>query len=197
MKPTVDLPALKITQAEEGIVRLRKIISSRGLMSRSQNIIRIEGYDVSNTQGTNASVAMVTFTHGQSDTDQYRLFNIRELNTPNDYAMMKEAIRRRQEHPEWGIPQLVVIDGGKGQLRAALSVWTWHCPVISLAKNPDRIIIPKFEPGTSDKRPRLPIDYYVLKLPEGEPALKLVQQVRDESHRFSKKQHTRRRDRIK
>jgi excinuclease ABC subunit C len=98
--------------------------------------------------------------------------------------MLKEAIQRRQNHPEWGKPDLVVIDGGKGQLRAALSVWQWHCPVISIAKNPDRIIIPNQDPSSTNKH-----KYVVLTLPATHAALRIIQNVRDESHRFSKKQH--------
>jgi len=91
-------------------------------------------------------------------------------------------LQRRQNHPEWGAPNLLLIDGGKGQLRAVLKVWKWEVPVISIAKKPDRIIFPL--KNQTQK-------YYELKLPEDNPALRLLEQIRDESHRFSKKQHTR------
>ena len=185
LKPDFSLPRLKDSIAEEGLLHLQKLLSQHGLAPRSGTIQRIEGYDVSNTQGTNAAVAMVVFEEGLPATNQYRVFNIRTLNTPNDYHMMKEAIIRRQNHREWGTPDLLVIDGGKGQLRAAKSVWHWDTPVISIAKNPDRIIVP-----TSKKNQKA--TYAIYQLAENHPLLNLIQQVRDEAHRFSKKQHSRR-----
>ena len=134
---------------------------------------------------------------------------------------MAKFAKTAANHEEWSIPNLIVIDGGRGQLRTALLTWYWPTPVISLAKDPDRIIIPgppllreceikrqaaleetsiqltdqkksrtKKEAGTEDA-PR----YYELKLPNDHPGLKLLQQLRDEAHRFSKKQHTRLRTR--
>lgn len=204
LKPDLALPRLKQSQAEESMIYLSKLLSDYLSLPKRYPVSRIECYDVSNTQGTNASVSMVTFEDGQPATDEYRLFNIRTLNTPNDYGMLQEALTRRQNHPEWGRPNLIVIDGGKGQLRAVLSVWHWSVPVISIAKNPDRIIIPvaqvnKVLPAAgrhvikleSKQKPKL--TYHELKLPQTNPALKLIQQLRDEAHRFSKKQHTKRR----
>lgn len=185
LKPDYTLPQLKESASQEGVLYLQKLLSQHGLAPRKLTLNRIEGYDVSNTQGKHAAVAMVTFTDGKPDKSNYRLFNIRSIDTPNDYQMMKEAIARRQNHPEWGKPDLVVIDGGKGQLRAARSVWQWNSPVISIAKKPDRIIIPT---SSNLRKPT----YAVHKLPENHPLLHIVQQVRDEAHRFSKKQHSRR-----
>ena len=148
---------------------------------------KIEGYDVSNTSGTNAAVALVSFTLGQPDPSNYRLFNIRTLGTPNDYRMLQEALVRRQNHPEWGTPDLIIIDGGKGQLRAAMSVWHWPSPIMSIAKHPDRLLFPKI---VTDSK-RLKIAYSEIHLDSSHPGLQLVQQVRDEAHRFSKKQHIR------
>jgi len=206
LKPETVLPRLKVELAEESVIYLRRLLLTYLSLPKKYPLTRIEGYDVSNTQGTNASVAMVTFENGQPARDQYRLFNIKSLDTPNDYAMHQEALLRRQNHPEWGRPDLIVIDGGKGQLRAALKVWHWSNPVISIAKDPDRIIIPLITPPkpkkitaerrvvSDDEIPQIgKIEYQVIKLPETHPALKLIQQIRDESHRFSKKQHSKRR----
>jgi excinuclease ABC subunit C len=180
LKPDLVLPQLRETKRDEGLILLRKIISEHFQLPRTIQINRIEGYDVSNIQGTAAAVSMVTFIDGRSQPSEYKVFNIKTLNTPNDYHMLKEAIQRRQNHPEWGKPDLLVIDGGKGQLRAAVSVWNWECPVISIAKNPDRIIIP-----VKDSKSK----YVVLTLPETHAALQIIQNVRDESHRFSRRQH--------
>lgn len=199
MRPNPMLPNLKINQAEESLILLRKLLRNHVEIPQNYSLARIEGYDVSNIQGTNAAVAMVTFIDGRSETDEYRLFNIKTLDTPNDYGMLQEALLRRQNHPEWGMPTLLVIDGGKGQLRAALSVWHWPVPVISIAKKPDRIIIPvgqdlRTQTTISEGVKKTKFFYHEIKLPESHLALKVIQQIRDESHRFSKKQHQRRRE---
>jgi excinuclease ABC subunit C len=209
MKPDLHLPKLKESLRAEGLIYLRRILFTHFSLPKKYPLTTIEGYDVSNIQGTNATVALVTFTNGAADKSKYKLFNIRTLKTPNDYAMLQEALLRRQNHPEWGIPDLVVIDGGKGQLRAALKIWQWSMPVISIAKKPDRIIVPlltkeekKSKKNTSttertvvpleDTRPNLEgLKYHELTLEPDHPALRLIQQIRDESHRFSKLQHTR------
>lgn len=195
LKPELSTAALTANIATDGRAYLRSILNLHTHLPRTATLNRIEGYDVSNIQGTLASVGMVVFTEGKATTDQYRLFNIRTLDTPNDYHMLREALSRRQNHPEWGIPDLLVIDGGKGQVRSVLSVWSWLCPVIGIAKNPDRLIIPHLD--AADVRPlsRKSIEYSVLKLPETHPALKLVQQIRDEVHRFSNSHHGKRRQR--
>ncbi len=193
LKPELSTAALTATIATDGRAYLRSLLSLHANVPRTAELTRIEGYDVSNTQGTLASVGMVVFTDGRADNGQYRMFNIRTLDTPNDYHMLQEALTRRQNHRGWGVPDLVVIDGGKGQVRAVLKVWGWQCPVIGIAKDPDRLIIPNVTPA--DVRPvtRSKIEYAVVKLPPTHPALKLVQQIRDEVHRFSNAQHRKRR----
>ena len=193
LQPDVTLPQLKATFSEEALTQLTRILKNYFLHLTPTTLHRIEGYDVSNTSGQLAAVSMVTFLSGKADKNEYRLFNIKTLNTPNDYQMMKEALLRRQNHPEWGKPDLIVIDGGKGQLRAALSVWTWPGIVISIAKKPDRIIFPIHNAQLSMHNKKLKLCYQVLKLSSNHPALRLVQQIRDESHRFSQFQHKRRR----
>jgi excinuclease ABC subunit C len=196
LKPNLTLPALTANEAKDGIVFLKQMLSTYLALPKQHPLRRIEGYDVSNSSGTNASVALVTFIDGTAEPSEYRLFNIRTLNTPNDYQMMKEAVIRRQNNLEWGRPDLLVIDGGKGQLRAALSVWQQPTPIISIAKNPDRIIIPKLSwPVVSHNLPisTKKLEYHILELPATHPGLVLIQKIRNEAHRFSKKQHTKRR----
>ncbi|MEX0895317.1 MAG: GIY-YIG nuclease family protein [Patescibacteria group bacterium] len=201
LKPDLLLgTSLSSNAAKDQLLHLRRLLHTYAGLSNQASLYRIEGYDVSNLQGQLAAVGMVVFTQGDPDSSQYRLFNIKTLDTPNDYHMLKEALQRRQNHPEWTRPHLVVIDGGKGQLRAALSVWHWQTPVISIAKRPDRLIVPIFDPKQSthsidlEQPTRKAISYHELKLPENHPALRLVQRIRDESHRFSKKQFTRRKE---
>lgn len=195
LQPNTVLPALKISTAEESTIQLRQIISTYMDLPKNYPMSRVEGYDVSNIQGTNATVAMVVFTNGQADKAEYRLFNIKTVHQANDYAMLQEALQRRQNHPEWGTPDLVMIDGGKGQLRAVKAVWQWPTPVIGLAKKPDRIIIPSRSPQPANAKKSSDVfgipKYHELKLDPQHYALRLLQQVRDEAHRFSKRQHSR------
>jgi excinuclease ABC subunit C len=196
LKPVLTLPTLKLSEQEEAIIQLQRILSTYTNLPKQYPLKRIEGYDVSNIQGTAAAVGMVVFEDGAPAKQEYRLFNIRSLDTPNDYHMLKEALLRRQNHPEWGEPSLLVIDGGKGQLRGAHYAWQGTTPIISIAKDPDRIIIPKLRRDrANDTQQQLPYDYHVLNLPEDHLALRLIQRIRDESHRFSKRQHTRLRQR--
>jgi excinuclease ABC subunit C len=198
LKPNLMLPALTANEAKDGLIFLKQVLATYLSLPKQHPLKRIEGYDVSNISGTNAAVAMVTFINGYADSSEYRLFNIRTLDTPNDYHMMKEALVRRQNNLEWGMPDLLVIDGGKGQLRAALSVWQQPVPIISIAKDPDRLIIPKLSwPVVSRNLPvsLKNLEYHVLELPPTHPGLVLIQKIRNEAHRFSKKQHARRRER--
>ncbi|MBP7768599.1 GIY-YIG nuclease family protein [Candidatus Woesebacteria bacterium] len=196
LKPDlVTSVSLSRSEVDDELVYIRKILHTYQAVPADYAVDRIECYDVSNMQGQQAAVAMVTAIQAEMEPSEYRLFNIRTLDTPNDYHMMKEALVRRQNHPEWGMPNLVVIDGGKGQLRAALSVWQWSCPVISIAKDPDRIIIPALTWDIDQRRmvsSTTNLRYHELQLPEMHPALRLIQKARDEAHRFSKKQFTRR-----
>jgi len=149
---------------------------------------RIEGYDVSNVQGKYATVSMVVFIDGQPAKQHYRIFYIRQKDTPDDYFMLQEALTRRQKHPEWGEPDLILIDGGKGQLNKVRAVWQWDTPVVSIGKHPDRLFLPKL-PGKDALQ--IPVDRLAT-------AGQLLQQVRDESHRFAKKHvHKRLEKRVK
>lgn len=192
LSPNLTLPQLQLTRTNEGLIYLQKILRDYLAIPKGWPLTTIEGYDVSNIQGTNPSVSLVTFTDGQPDKSKYKVFNIKTLNTPNDYGMMKEALVRRQRHPEWGKPNLIMVDGGKGQVRAALNIWDWQTPIIGLVKNPDRIVIPlvnNHDGTSSQKNKRTKIEYKVIKLEPNHPTLNILQQIRDESHRFAQKQH--------
>lgn len=97
---------------------------------------RIEGYDVANIMGQYATGVMVTFIDGQADNKKYRLFNIKSVG--GDTAMLNETITRRLTHPEWPLPDLIIVDGGKNQLNAAIKAISkagLTIPVIALTKN--------------------------------------------------------------
>lgn len=138
---------------------------------------RIECFDISNTGGAYATGSMVVLTGGRKDTDEYKRFRIRRENTPNDFAMMKEVVTRRLAHTEWKKPDLIVIDGGKGQIGAVKDLIR-DIPVIGLAKRFEEIIIPRQDDT-----------WKVLRLDLSSPALHVLERVRDEAHRFAISYH--------
>ncbi|MHA1682894.1 MAG: excinuclease ABC subunit UvrC [Promethearchaeota archaeon] len=144
--------------------------------------IVIEGYDVSNLQGKHATGSKVCFKNGRPFKNGYRRYKIQSKSTPDDYAMMAEIITRRFNRVIEGrdqLPGLVIIDGGKGQLNAALHALTdlgiTNANIIGLAKKEEEIFFP------GEKEP--------LKLPRESKSLLLMRAVRDESHRFAVKYH--------
>lgn len=170
--------------------------------------MRIECYDISNTQGTNSVGAMVVFEGGRPKNSEYRRFKIKTVEGPNDFASHQEVLRRRFRNatkengakptlevdppneegtvrPEpteessaalthdWAMPDLVIIDGGKGQLSAAMEVMQelhLDIPTVGLAKENEEIFIP----GSPDP----------ILLPRTSQSLYMVQRIRDEAHRF-------------
>lgn len=151
---------------------------------------RIECFDVSNLHGTNAVASMVVFEHGKPKKSDYRRFQIKQVEGPNDFAMMQEAIRRRyrraldtEQTEAWQtMPDLIIVDGGKGQLSAALSALQelgLNLPIAALAKEHEELFLPD--------RPDAVV------LPRDSQALFLVQRIRDEAHRFAVTFHRKRR----
>lgn len=192
LAPDLVLPILTHNKKQEALVSLRAVLRQYINLPATLPLTRIEGYDVSNIQGTNPTCSMVVAINGMMTNSEYKHFSIRGLNTPNDYAMLKETLSRRQNHPEWGIPDLVLIDGGKGQLRIALSVWRWPSIVVSIAKKPDRLLIPILQDTTAKRGKAIvpSITYKEIHLTPDLPASQLLQHMRDESHRFAKRLHT-------
>lgn len=191
LQPDWQTLALADDSGENQLKYLSRLLKIHLGVPTQYSIERIEGYDVSNISGTDATVSQVTFIHGKETPSEHRLFNIRSVHQPNDYAMLQEALLRRQNHPEWGRPGLIVVDGGKGQVRAVLKIWQWTSPVIGIAKDPDRLIFPKIEKSTKTNSPKQKIEWQVVGLDERHPALQLVQAVRDAAHRFGQRQYHR------
>ena len=143
---------------------------------------RIEGYDISNIQGTNAVGSMVVFESGEPKKADYRLFKIRNKKTPDDYAMHQEVLMRRLKHDEWPLPDLILIDGGIGQLNAAkkiLEMYQLNIPIAGLAKREEELWISENKKFSLKKLSPL--------------LLHLFQHIRDESHRFAINFHRKRR----
>jgi len=134
---------------------------------------RIEGYDISNIQGKDATGSMVVLTNGEIDKSQYRRFKIHISGRPNDVGMHKEMMKRRLKHKEWPFPDLIIIDGGRGQVRGVqfeILNLKFEIPVFGLAKKQEWFYPPEGE---------------IVKLPRRSLSLKLLQKLRDESHRFA------------
>ncbi len=145
---------------------------------------RMEAYDISNIQGTSAVGSMVVFQDGNPRPAHYRRFRIKTVEGANDYAMLQEVLRRRFKHVNkngesagdtWAImPDLILIDGGKGQLNAAIEVLKevgTEVPLAGLAKGNEEIFLPR------RSQPVI--------LPRSSPGLQLLQRLRDEAHRFA------------
>ncbi|HEY5600592.1 MAG TPA: GIY-YIG nuclease family protein [Patescibacteria group bacterium] len=150
-----------------------KIQALQNVLGLTIPLIRIECYDISNTQGKQATGSMVVFTNGLPDISEYRKFKIKLKNTPDDYSMIKEVIYRRLKN-DWTKPNLFVIDGGKGQLSAAKSILDIQkvtIPIISLAKRLEEIYLP------DNSEP--------ISLRSDSSAILLLRHIRDESHRFA------------
>ena len=166
--------------------------------------VHIEGFDISHMGGTNVVASMVVFKNGVSDRASYRKFKTR-IEQNNDFFNMNETILRRFSEKivkSWGLPDLVLIDGGKGQLDAAISALNERgiqIPVIGLAKKNEEIIVQNewtsIELDT-DYLKELGGDYirsvtYAnVALNHSSHVIKLLQRVRDESHRFAVSYHT-------
>lgn len=106
-----------------------------------KNKLRIEGYDVSNISGTSAVGVMVVFSGGKPNKKEYRKFKIRTIKKADDVGMLKEVLRRRLKHDEWKLSDLILIDGGKGQINGAKEVlkeFGFKIPVVGIAKGKDR-----------------------------------------------------------
>jgi excinuclease ABC subunit C len=148
---------------------------------------RIEAFDISHLQGTDSIASLVVFEDGRPKKSDYRLFGIasQQLLAPDDFRSMAEAVERRyRKLKDEGLemPDLVLVDGGRGQLQAALTALDrlgLELPVVGLAKREEEIWVPgRPEP---------------IRLPRKDPALQLIQRVRDEAHRFAITRHRGRR----
>jgi excinuclease ABC subunit C len=145
---------------------------------------RIECYDISNTMGQESVAAMTVFEGGQAKKSDYRKFKIKSVEGPNDFASMQEVLRRRLQRGIEGdtrfgeLPDLIVIDGGKGQLSAVMEIereLAVEIPTVGLAKQYEEV----FKPGVRDP----------VLLPRNSQALFLLQRIRDEAHRFGLTYH--------
>jgi excinuclease ABC subunit C len=187
-KKLVDLSLKNVLylKSKREILKEEKKIKNEGLLRGLQQDLQllklpriIECFDNSNLQGTHPVASMVRFVDGKPDKKGYRHFNIKTVIGPDDFASMKEIVGRRyrrlmEENAEF--PNLIIVDGGKGQLSSAVEVLKeldlyGRIPIIGIAKRLEEIYYPH--------------DPLPLHIGKKSPSLLLIQQIRDEAHRFA------------
>lgn len=170
--------ALQQKQQQQSNQHLRLIALAELLQTDVKQLNRIECFDISHSQGEATVASCVVYENEAIQPNQYRRYNITTTNTGDDYMAMHEVLMRRYAHPPF--PDLVLIDGGKGQVHIAQKVWAElniDIPIIGISKGEERkagleeLIIPHLNLHT--------------RLPHHHPALHLLQTIRDESHRFA------------
>lgn len=168
-------PNLLVDIRQQELEQLKNALASESVPV--QKLWKVECYDISNLSGTHAVGSLVVFINGGSEKSLYRRFKIKFTKGPDDTTMIKEVLQRRLKHSEWELPDLIIVDGGKGQVSAILKVLTEQkivIPVIGLAKREENIITSEFK---------------MIKLPKDSRALQLIQRIRDEAHRFALSYH--------
>jgi len=177
------LAALRSQRSMEESRNVQALAELQEYLKLERAPTRIEGYDISDIQGKSATGSMVVFVKGAPRKSEYRRFKIRTVEGIDDYAMLQEVLRRRLKRAEreksgtWTLlPDLIVVDGGKGQLNAALEVLAEfgldkQIPIVGLAKRREEVFIPE------SSRPLI--------LPPGSQGRFLLQRIRDEAHRFA------------
>ncbi|MDX9704206.1 MAG: excinuclease ABC subunit UvrC [Weeksellaceae bacterium] len=176
-----QLKQIKITDPERHVKRIMAQMKKDLRMPEEPR--HIEGFDNSNIQGSHPVSACVVFRNGKPSKKEYRIFNVKTVEGPNDFATMEEVIYRRYKRvleEKGDLPQLVLIDGGKGQLTSALKSidklgLRGRITVISIAKKLEEIFFPD--------------DSIPLYLDKTSETLKVLQHVRDEVHRFGISKH--------
>jgi excinuclease ABC subunit C len=156
---------------------------------------RIECFDISNISGTQAVGSMVCFQDGEPDKQRYRRYRIQTLDGPNDYGMMLEVLRRRYRRAleERDLPDLLMVDGGKGQLSMAMraldDLGIDDLEVVGIAKSRLQVDAETGARRHSDEKLYRPQRKNAVLFPVNSPALFLLQRVRDEAHRFAVTYH--------
>lgn len=174
----IRIPSKKKNQSFLWRATEKNIIMALGIPAP---ISRVEGYDISHVSGASPTGSMVVVTDGMPDRNNYRMFKIKTVAGISDVDMLKEVIRRRLAHREWQFPDLMVIDGGKPQLNAVMTVIRARAPelasrVVALAKREEELYSPSIA--------------HTIRLDSLPPETGFFfQRIRDQSHRFAKRYH--------
>jgi excinuclease ABC subunit C len=181
-------------ERDEEALREKMLLEMQELFSLNNYPTRIECFDNSNLAGTEPVAAMVVFSHGQKDGARYRMYKVKTVEGPDDYGTMVEILRRRYQRAkdEGDLPDLIIVDGGKGQLSSAMKVLREldisTVDVIGLAKEKGR-----HDKGMTSEQVFLPGAKEPIRLDRSSPILFLMQNIRDEAHRFAITFHRKRR----
>lgn len=154
------------------------LIILKKYFSQLMKLNRIEAYDISNLGLNQAVGSMVVMKNGQIDKGEYRRFKIKQKVLKSDFDRLKEVIKRRLKQ-QWPLPNLIIIDGGRPQIKTVIKIFQENkinIPLLGIAKNPDRVIV-----GIKG--------YPNLYLKNNSQTLNIIRTLRDESHRFARKYH--------
>jgi excinuclease UvrABC nuclease subunit len=167
----VENPNLTEDIRSQEINSLQTILNSKFSI---QGLNRIECFDIAHLQGVSATASMVVLVNGEKENSEYKHFKVKQKNGQSDYDSMREIAGRRVKHIEdWGKPDLIIVDGGLGQVKIFNDVFVKNSiPVVGIAKHPDRLVFPD---GTKIRLKGL--------------SLQLVSRIRDEAHRFARRLH--------
>ena len=177
MAERVSVSRIELEELNQYILKTDALLELKEKLRLKQLPNVMECFDISNTAGTNPVGSMVQFVNGKPNKSGYKRFKIQTVNQINDFAMIKEVVFRRYSsiiRKNEKFPDLIIIDGGKGQLayaEQALNEIGIYIPLISLAKQEEEIFIM----GKSSS----------VKLPANSQALRVLQAIRDEAHRFA------------
>lgn len=141
---------------------------------------RIECIDISNIEGRQTTGSLVVLTDGVKDTREYKRFRMKVAHGANDFEMIAQVVKRRFSHTQWPKPDLLIIDGGKGQVRSAVGALSHlgiSLTVVGIAKRYEDIIVPIGE------------KWKVIRLPLTSGAIHVITRIRDEAHRFALRYH--------
>jgi len=177
-------PNLKIDVINNQLTELKNVLNKNDV--KVSSLERIECFDISNISGKSATASLVVFKNGEKDSNSYRRFKIKGFynNKANDFAMLQETLKRRFKHKEWAMPNLIIVDGGKGQVSSAIKLLyaiDVKIPIMGLAKKEEIIINQNLKE---------------IKLPKSSSSLKLIMRIRDEAHRFAITYHRKLREKL-
>lgn len=189
---------VRIVSEEQDISQDHGLRDLQELFGLSTAPNRIEGFDISHVSGTNVVASMVVFINGLAARTEYRKFKTK-IDQNNDFYNMYETIQRRFKNQQWPRPDLMLIDGGKGQLSSAIMASDGQTPMLGLAEKQELIVVDRKKSNVALKAKKLAEmgglafeegDFWLIKLPESNSVLKLLKRLRDEAHRFAVGYHT-------
>lgn len=178
-KAFLENPNFYYERQQKALVELKQLLDT--YQQPSTSLKRIECFDISNFQGKFAAGSQIVFVDGIPEKGLYRRYKIRNDGKPNDVESMAQMITRRLRHPDWPRPDVIIVDGGKpqvGRIRSLLHTLRIELPLFGLAKREEILVFPTVLGGFAE-----------VKLERNTAILQLVQQLRDESHRFALKYH--------